>query len=122
VLTFLHTRLTRWLALALALVWVTAVASADVLQTPGDMRCHDMPCCPRSDGGMQSCSTAQCAEQAPEKAESQSAAKEPIRASLPAMVAPADDSAGRVAVSRRELTLGLRHSAAVFRLKDDLRI
>ena len=121
-MVFLHPRVSRCLTLALAMIWVAAVASADVLQTPGNMRCHDMPCCPRSDGGMQSCSTAQCAEQAPEKAESQSAAKEPVRTSLPAMVAPATAAPPRFATAPRELTEGLRHSEAVFRLKDDLRI
>lgn len=120
-MTILHARITRWLALALALVWVTAVASADVVLTPG-MHCRDMPCCPRSDGGMQNCSTAQCAEQVPEKAESRSAATEPGTTSLlMAIVRPA--TVPRAAAAwRRELTQGLRNSAAVFRLKDDLRI
>jgi hypothetical protein len=112
----------RWLALTLVVVWVAAVASADVVLTPG-MRCRDMPCCPRSDGGMQSCSTAQCAEQTPERAEAQSAAKEPGRAPLLAtavLTGAGPDQPGEV--GRRELTPGLRVSTAVFRLKDDLRI
>lgn len=112
--------MTRWLALAMAMVWVVAVASADAVLTPV-MHCRDMPCCPRSDGGMQSCSTAQCTEQIPEKAESQNAAKQPgavasIAAALPVMPDP------RSGVPQRELTPGLRSAIAVFRLKDDLRI
>ncbi|MFZ0632298.1 MAG: hypothetical protein WA399_01415 [Acidobacteriaceae bacterium] len=119
--TFLHPRMSRWLALALAVVWVMAVASANVMLTPA-MHCHNMPCCPRSDGGMQSCSTAQCAEQVPEKAESQSAAKELDTASMPAALWPAVVAASRSAVPQQELTPGLRYSAAIFRLKDNLRI
>lgn len=120
-MTFLHPRVVRWLALALAIVWVAAVASADVVQTPA-MRCHDMPCCPHSNGGVQNCSSAQCAEQVPEKAETQGAAKEPAGGSLPATVALTKAEAPHLAVPRRELTQGLRVSTVVFRLKDDLRI
>jgi hypothetical protein len=120
VTSFLHPR--PWLALTLAMVWVAAAASADVVLTPG-MHCRDMPCCPRSDGGMQSCSTAQCAEQVPEKAEGQSAPqREPKGAALIAIAAVPDGAAGSGADARPERMPGLRSSAAVFRLKDDLRI
>lgn len=116
----LQRRMGRLLTLALAAVWVVAVASGDALLTPG-MRCHDMPCCPRSDGGMQSCSTAQCVEQAPEKAE---AARQEQAANtvLAAGAAPADDAARPGAGTLRERTPGRRFAASVFRLKDDLRI
>jgi hypothetical protein len=113
--------MSRWLALAMAIVWVVAVASAEAVLTPA-MHCHDMPCCPRSDGGMQSCSTAQCAEQVPEKAEAQSAAKEPVRVALSVAAMPAGAGAPRLGIRQMELTPGLRPAAAVFRLKDDLRI
>lgn len=104
----------------MAVVWVVTAASANALLTPV-MRCRDMPCCPRSDGGLQSCSTAQCAEQIPEKAEGQSAAKELAAASLPATALPAPRAEREFEVPRRELISGLRYSVAVFRLKDDLR-
>lgn len=72
---------------------------------------------------MQSCSTAQCAEQVPEKVESQSAAKEDVGSSLlPATVTATTVKARRFADPQRELTQGIRYSAAIFRLKDDLRI
>jgi hypothetical protein len=120
VTTFPHPRVSRWLALAMAVVWVVAVASADAVLTPA-MHCRDMPCCPRSDGGMQSCSTAQCAEQIPERAESQNAAKEPGAVASTAAALPEEPEA-RSAIRKRELTPGLRSPIAVFRLKDDLRI
>jgi len=120
-MAFLHPRISRWLALALAMVWVVAVASVDALVTPA-MRCHDMPCCPRSDRGMQNCSTAQCAEQVPEKAEGQSVAREPRRSPPAAAVAAATAVDRPSAAPHPEPTGGLRDSAAVFRLKDDLRI
>jgi hypothetical protein len=80
-----------------------------------------MPCCPRSDGGMQSCSTAQCAEQVPEKAEGQNAAWERHTAAPGAVVLRAAASEP-LAFPRRELRPGLRSFTGVFRLKDDLRI
>ncbi len=117
----LHSRTSRWVTLALAVVWVSTVASADAVLTPV-MHCHNMPCCPRSDGGMQECSTAQCAEQTPERAESQAVAKEAGATSSPATALPTEPAIPRLAAPRLELTQGLRFSAAVFRLKDDLRI
>lgn len=120
-MALLHPRISRWLALVLATVWVAAVASTDVVLTPG-MHCHDMPCCPRSDGGMQSCSTAQCAEQVPERAENQNAAREPGRTSLLVTVQPATVAERWAASRKMEQTPGLRYTTPVFRLKDDLRI
>lgn len=121
-MSLLHGRGSRWLALVLAVAWVSAVASADTLLTPS-MHCHHMPCCPRSDGGSQECSTAQCAEQVPEKAEAQSSAERQERAGQVAASAVPVGSAARPAVAAaRELMPGLRFTAAVFRLKDDLRI
>ncbi|HZZ37724.1 MAG TPA: hypothetical protein VFE06_01250 [Acidobacteriaceae bacterium] len=118
---FQHSRTSRWLTLATALLWVAAVASADVVLTPG-MHCRDMPCCPRSDGGVQSCSTAQCAEQTPERAENQSAGKEPSTDLRAAAMLPREVAGEAHEAGRRELTPGLQSSTAVFRLKDDLRI
>lgn len=104
----------------MAVVWVMTVASANTVLTPV-MRCHNMPCCPRSDGGLQSCSTAQCAEQVPEKAEGQIAAKDLAAASLPPALLPRVALERAFEVPQQELTAGLRYSVAVFRLKDDLR-
>jgi hypothetical protein len=110
----------RVLALALTLVWVATLASAETAITPA-MHCQGsrMPCCPR--GSSESCSTARCAEQIPEKAEAQvtRASEGEAIAVLPARVATATAPAGQ---SVEELTTGLCHHASVFRLKDDLRI
>lgn len=106
--------------MALAVVWVLAAASADAVVTPGP-HCHKMPCCPRSDGGTQECSSAQCTEQVPGKDDSESGTREAPIAS-PATLLPAKAASPRPAIARRELTPGLCYTAAVFRLKDDLRI
>jgi len=116
-----HRRRFRVLALALAAVWVVTLAFADTAVTPA-MHCQrgHMPCCPQNSNG-ESCSSAQCTEQVPEKAESQGArVKESETAVVPA--AGVEAAARRVAEPMHELSLGLRYQASVFRLKDDLRI
>jgi len=111
----------RALTLAMAAVWVVTLAFADTAVTPA-MHCQrgHMPCCPRSGNG-ESCSDARCTEQVPEKAEAQVQAKEGEvqEAVLPVRV---EDSNGSATHPVRELTAGLHFHAAVFRLKDDLRI
>ncbi|HEY1501938.1 MAG TPA: hypothetical protein VGF88_20355 [Acidobacteriaceae bacterium] len=118
---FLHRRMGRVLGLALTFVWVATLASAETAITPA-MHCQGsrMPCCPRGSSG-ESCSTARCAEQIPEKAEAQAtrAGEGETIAILPAGVEPGR-AAGPQAVV--ELTAGLGYQASVFRLKDDLRI
>ncbi|MGB9032247.1 MAG: hypothetical protein WCC27_19135 [Acidobacteriaceae bacterium] len=116
-----HRRESRVLALALSAVWIVTMAFSDTAVTPA-MHCQrgHMPCCPRSGNG-ESCSSARCTEQVPEKAETQvvKAKEDRAVAQLPVRI----DAIGRSAAEPvRELTSGLRFSTAVFRLKDDLRI
>ena len=117
-----HRRMTRGLALALTAVWVVTLAFANTAVTPA-MHCQrgHMPCCPRS-ANSESCSSARCTEQVPEKAEAQAA--QVREAESQAVVAPIRvDGFRRFAQEPvRELTAGLRYGASVFRLKDDLRI
>jgi hypothetical protein len=119
---WLDGRTGRALILALSAVWVVTLAFADTAVTPA-MHCQrgHMPCCPRSGDG-ESCSSARCTEQVPEKAEAQvERAKEgEAQAVVPAGY---DGASGRFAQEPvRELTSGLRYQAPVFRLKDDFRI
>jgi hypothetical protein len=110
----------RWLGLALSAVWVVTLPTADnaVTQAMHCQRSH-MPCCPRNSGSGENCSGARCTEQVPEKSESQAAkAKTEAAARSPRN----DVSASSAPAPIRELTSGLRFHAAVFRLKDDLRI
>lgn len=118
VMSFLHRRTGRILALALSVAWVATVACADA--QPTAMHRHHMPCCPQDDAGTPGCSTAQCAVQAPEKKEVQSGEQV---VNLPVADTVSSDWAvtPRAGVLR-ELTPGLCYAAAVFRLKDDLRI
>jgi len=114
----LHRGAYRWLALALSAIWIWTLATAETAVTPA-MHCQrsHMPCCPRNGGNGESCSGARCTEQVPEKSEAQvlkakteAAARSPRR----------DVSANPAPL--HELTCGLGFHAAVFRLKDDLRI
>ncbi len=118
---WLQQRTGRALALALAVVWIATLAIGDTAVTPA-MHCQrgHMPCCPQNSNG-ESCSSARCTEQVPEKSETQAAGE---RRDEAIAVAPVRvDAPNRVAtVPARELTAGLRYEAAVFRLKDDLRI
>jgi hypothetical protein len=116
VMSYFNGRMGRMLTLALTAAWLATAACAAAQQTPGMHRA--MPCCPPQ-AGTQGCSTAQCA-QAPEKTEAQSGAQVAIS---PIADALSSDCAvtPRVEASR-ELTPGLRFAAAVFRLKDDLRV
>lgn len=111
-MSFYDGRTGRMLTVALSVAWLaTAVCAA---QTPATHR--PMPCCPPQ-AATQGCS-AQC-EQAPEKTEAQSGEQVAI---LPVADAVPFDGAAPRAEALWELTPGLRFAAAVFRLKDDLRI
>lgn len=105
------------LALALSVAWVASIACANAQPAPVTPR-HHMPCCP-PDAGPKGCSTAQC-EQAPEKTEAQSG--EQVATSPVADAVPSDWAVTPRGEALREMTPGLRFAAAVFRLKDDLRI
>jgi predicted transglutaminase-like cysteine proteinase len=122
VIDHLHRRTLRALALALAAVWVVTLAFADTAVTPA-MHCQrgHMPCCPQSSSS-ESCSTARCAEQIPEKAEAQLTQdqEDEIQAVVPPV--PTAIAPRLTPEFVRELTAGLRYQTPVFRLKDDLRI
>jgi len=122
----LHRRGTKALALALSAVWIVTLAFADTAVAPA-MQCQrgHMPCCPStgdSEGcAGENCSAARCTEQVPEKAEAQvvkAREGEAVAASPVRMDAVGLSTAQPV----RELMPGLRFSAPVFHLKDDLRI
>lgn len=116
-----HRRTYRALALTLAAVWIVTLAFADTAVTPA-MHCQrgHMPCCPRGSDG-ESCSSARCTVQIPEKSETQDHRAEDDEA---VAVVPARMDAPRTfrREPARELTPGLRCHASVFRLKDDLRV
>jgi hypothetical protein len=115
-MSFLRRRMGPMLTLALIAAWVAMAACANA-QPAAAMHRH-MPCCPPQ-AGTQGCSPAQC-EQAPEKTERRSGEQV---ATLPVAKAVSSDWAVMSrAESLQELTPGLRFAAAVFRLKDDLRI
>jgi len=116
----LHRRTYRSLALALSGIWICTLAMADTAVTPA-MHCQrsHMPSCPRNGSNGESCSGARCTEQVPEKSEAQAVkAKAEVATGSPR----SDVSASSAPELIRELTSGLRFHAAVFRLKDDLRI
>lgn len=115
-----HRRSSKLLAAALCAVWIATMAQADTAVTPA-MHCQrHMPCCPQGSG--ESCSTARCTEQIPEKAEAQvdRARENEARTIVPAITNQDSNRSG--AEPLRELTAGLQFRATVFRLKDDLRI
>ncbi len=113
---FLHGRMGRVLTPALIAAWLATAACAEAQQTPSMH--HHMRCCPPQ-AGPRGCSSAQC-EQAPEKTETQRGEQV---GTLPVAGAVTFDWAVTPrAEALRELTPGLRFRAAVFRLKDDLRI
>ena len=119
---FLHRRVMRGVALGLSAVWIVTLAVADTAVTPA-MHCQrgHMPSCPQSSNG-ESCSSARCTEQVPEKSEAEAVqAKE---GEVQALVPPVRmDNGGQPGWEPVwELTTGLRYQASVFRLKDDLRI
>ena len=115
-----YRRTRKLLVIALATVWLVCLACADsaAASTLHFERPH-MPCCPRSGNQSARCSSAQCGSQAFQKSDARSAGEAPAAHPI---------AAPRLAVARpwlsslRELTPGLFHRAAVFRLKDDLRI
>jgi hypothetical protein len=114
----------RWtskaLSAALIALWTATLACAATAVTPA-ARCqrNHAPCCPRTDG--QSCANAECARQAPSKSESR-ATQNQRECSAPIAVAALDVAHRLSPEPARELTEGVRFRAAVFRLKDDLRI
>jgi hypothetical protein len=119
---WLHRRTGKALALALAAVWVATLAFANTAVTPA-MHCQrgHMPCCPRSNSG-ETCSSARCMEQVPERSEAQ--AVQPNERDVQALVPPVriEDAQRSATEPVWELTDGLHYHASVFRLKDDLRI
>lgn len=117
VMTFFHGRMGQMLTLALTAAWLATAACADAQQTSA-MHRHHMPCCP-AHAGTPGCSTAQC-EQPPEKTEAQSG--ERVATLLVVDAPPTDWARTPRTEALWELTPGLRFRAAVFRLKDDLRI
>jgi hypothetical protein len=115
-----HRRTHGVLTLFLAGIWMVTVAFADTAVTPA-MHCQrHMPCCPQSGNG-ESCSSAQCTEQIPEKAEAQTV-QAPERETVAVAPVRSGDAAQAAWEPVWELTTGLRYQASVFRLKDDLRI
>jgi hypothetical protein len=112
----------RVLTLALTALWVLTLAFADTAVTPA-MHCQrgHMPCCPESSTG-ESCSTARCTEQVPEKAEARTeqAAQDQAQASLASV--PTVDLQHCAQYPVREPAAGRHDRIDVFRLKDDLRI
>lgn len=116
-LSFRQGRMGQVLTLALTVAWLAAAACADARQMP-TMHHRPMRCCPPN-AGTEQCSSAQC-EQTPEKTEAQNGER---TATLHILGAELSGSAVTLrAAAIRELTPGLRFGAAVFRLKDDLRI
>ena len=116
-----HRRGLRLAALLLCVVWIATMAQAATAVTPA-MHCQrHMPCCPQGTNG-ESCSTARCTEQFPEKTEAQieRAPQNEGRAALPAF----RDGAAMLAIAVPvwAQAAGLKFRAAVFHLKDDLRI
>jgi hypothetical protein len=115
-MSFFLSQLGRVLTLTLIAAWLGMTACAAVQQTPATHR--PMPCCPPQ-AGTRGCSASQC-EQAPEITEVQSGGH---LAALPvAKAAFSDWAVAPRTEAESELTPGLRFAAAVFRLKDDLRI
>jgi hypothetical protein len=115
----LHRRTWRLLALALSGLWIVTLASAETDFAPG-MRCHHMPCCPRSGGNGESCTGTRCTEQVPEKSESEVVQARERPSAAPSTPKAVSGNAAPAPV--RELTSGLAFRTPVFRLKDDLRI
>lgn len=111
-----YRRVRRLLTLVLTIAWLATAACANAERIP-EIHRH-MPCCP-AQAGTPGCSTAQCG-QVLERTEIRSGARV---ANLPVAEGVSSHwSVPRSAESLRELTPGLRFRAAVFRLKDDLRI
>lgn len=115
-MSFFHGRMGRMLTVALSAAWLATVTCADAKQIAAVHR--HMPCCPPQTR-TQGCSTAQC-DQAPEKTEAWSS--EQVARAPFAEAVHSGGTATRRMEALRELTPGLRFRAAVFRLKDDLRI
>lgn len=108
----------RLLTVALSVAWIATAACANAERVPA-IHHHPMPCCP-PEAGCQGCSAAACAaEQAPEKREIQKSVSV-VRMALAVDVSRERET--RLTERLRELTPGLRFAAAVFRLKEDLRI
>lgn len=113
-----HRRVARGIASGLAAVWMATGLAAGAAVTPA-MHCHNgaMPCCPPAGSESAQCAGAQCTEAVPQKAETG------VRIDAPALPFAGATSSRQSSPSPIcELTAGLRFQAAVFRLKDDLRI
>ena len=109
----------RLAALLLCVVWIATMAQAATAVTPA-MHCQrHMPCCPQGTNG-ESCSTARCTEQVPEKTEAQIERAPQNQAAL--MAIPDGAAMLAIAVPVWAQAAGLKFRAAVFHLKDDLRI
>ena len=119
---WLDRRTGRAVALVLSAVWVITLAFAETAVTPA-MHCQrgHMPCCPQSGSG-ESCSSARCTEQVPEKAETQNVQAMENEAQAAISTAGVETAQAPGAEPLQEPTAGLHYRAPVFRLKDDLRI
>jgi len=114
-----HRRGLRLAALLLCVVWIATMAQAATAVTPA-MHCQrHMPCCPQGTNG-ESCSTARCTEQFPEKTEAQIERAPQNEAAL--MAIPDGTPIPAIAEPVGAWAAGLEFRAAVFHLKDDLRI
>jgi hypothetical protein len=115
-----HTRISRLLTLAVVALWLANVTAAGAAFAPA-MHCHgaNMPCCPPTSSSMARCLDSDCIEQVPQKAEAQ---LDPQPAALLIPAALQSVTPQPVHEPLQLLHAGVRFQAAVFRLKDDLRI
>lgn len=114
-----HCRMPRLLTLTLVTVWMVTVTAAGAAVIPA-MHCPagNMPCCPPHSSTAQ-CVASECIEQIPQRAEARLDVQVQAVRNAPLM----EDAAMQPSATLlRELSPGLRSHAAVFRLKDDLRI
>ncbi len=115
-----HRRMQKLLTIALAAMWLATLACTDAAFASSQHFPHRrMPCCPRSGTPGAQCSPDQCAGGAFQKSDAGYAGKAPAlhrtAAPLPSIPQPS-------LWSSRAWMPGLCFRAAVFRLKDDLRI
>lgn len=102
-------------------MWMITVTAASAAVVPA-MHCPaaNMPCCPPSHSNTAQCLGSECIEQIPQKAEARLDAQVSLERVPAAIVDAVQPSPSPAAAP--ELHSGLRFQAAVFRLKDDLRI
>jgi hypothetical protein len=121
VILLLHRRTGSALIVVLIALWTATLACAANQVTPvAQCHRHEAPCCPHTDG--QNCANSECAQQAPSKAENRAAQLQRERSLFVAAAVSLNVVRRFVAEPAQELSEGLRYRAAVFRLKDDLRI